>query len=238
MIQQTLEDTLTINKLLYQKHAIEFSKSREIPWDGWSRAVEYLNNKYCNVDKLNFLDIACGDGRFGAYLKKKLKISFKYLVIDSSPELINIAKMKLAQPEYSFKITDVLTDGCKGLKELDKKSDVISVFGLTHHLPTPTISDLFFKNIFDHTFAHGSVISSFWQFDRIPKFKDLRPDSDGIFYLPWSKEARQRACHLYSDEDINHVKDIAVESGMRLESEFESDGRSSNLNKYLIWSKI
>ncbi len=111
----------------YNNHAEEFSKTRQNPWPGWDKCLEYIKNSF-SQDVVSVLDIGCGNGRFYKYLTDFSDFLVYYLGLDNNDYMVLEAVLKYQLAE--FKNLNVFLD----LDKVEKQYDVVSVFGLTHHL--------------------------------------------------------------------------------------------------------
>ncbi|HLA44679.1 MAG TPA: class I SAM-dependent methyltransferase, partial [Aggregatilineales bacterium] len=135
-----------INREFYQTVASSFDETRSNPWSGWLRLLPYIRD--CNSGlhrpaldiqdsssglSLRVLDIGCGNGRFGVFLKQNLEIPIKYHGIDSSDYLLKHAAdmLKAENVDFHLRNVDVITEDYIP----DDPYDLIVIFGVMHHIP-------------------------------------------------------------------------------------------------------
>lgn len=154
-----------LNQSFYQIVASDFSQSRNYPWPGWQKLLPFLRQK----KSLTVLDLGCGNGRFAQFLSREFQGKLDYLGIDSSHQLLEVAKESLKEKpgRFSWQITDLVknhlekngTDWPK-----NKKFDLIVAFGLSHHLPSMDLRSKFLRNLKKLLKANGLLVISNWQF--------------------------------------------------------------------------
>ena len=146
-------------------------------------------------------------------------------------------------------------------------ADLCVSFGFMHHIPGQELRKSLIDLMLDATKVSGFVVISFWQFLKnadlahkaktthkqaleilgtTPAYKDTYESADqlqaaldaGDYFLGWQdKEGAYRYCHSFSESEID---ELATSSGCRakLISRFSADGRTKNLNSYLILQKV
>ncbi len=109
----------------YDKLAINHGYSSEAL--GWGKKdrrelrFEILSNRW-NLENCNILDVGCGFGDFGAHLISKFK-NIKYVGIDQSEQIVNIANAKFPQ-------LDVRNKNLKDFSESSLKFDFVFASGI------------------------------------------------------------------------------------------------------------
>jgi len=78
-------DFNTLNKNFYSRNAESFSNTRAVVWAGWDKLFEHI------APPDSVLDVGCGNGRFFKAVKQ-VNSEIEYLGVDSSTELIEIAR--------------------------------------------------------------------------------------------------------------------------------------------------
>jgi SAM-dependent methyltransferase len=244
----------------YQKIANEFDATRHYQWTGWGKLAEYF--KDFGVVPSSVLDVACGNGRF---IDTLLDISseFSYLGIDNNRTLLRFAKKKYGGIDKNRKIIfrniDIYSDW-----ELNKKYDLIVVFGITHHLVNAQVRIEFFSKISKAIAERGLAVVSFWDFLSDKKLQkkivtkeqflksgisgedpmQMEGINLGIFdslrqndyILDWKKsQTAYRFCHYYTQEEIEM---LFSQSGLKIVNRFSSDGPNQKANQYFVLQKI
>lgn len=191
---------LKLNCDFYKKIAKEFSQTRSSPWEGWGRVVE----KISLPSGAKVLDLGCGNGRFYEYLTKNYT-GFAYIGVDTSDELLKIAKNKFA--DANFLNLDIVTDNLNSLG----KFDLITAFGVFHHIPTQELRVELAKKFLDLLNPGGFFVISMWDFDESksrPIPLNLNFLEQGDFLLGWGNNRDAlRYCHKYTDSEIKAITD-------------------------------
>lgn len=137
--------------------------------------------------------------------------------------------------------------------------DLSVTFGFMHHMPTQALRLAALQTLITKTHSKGLIAVSFWQFlnnENLAK-KALRTheqaldffnasdtwnfDSaqleEGDFFLGWRETPNQyRYCHSFSESEIAELA-CAVAQEAEVLSCFVADGRTNNLNSYLVLQK-
>ena len=131
--------------------------------------------------------------------------------------------------------------------------DVSVSFGFMHHIPSRKLR-LKFLNEAMSLIKNGSyLIVSFWQFLKNDSLKqkankktdlaihtyniDKKELEDGDCFLGWQdKENIFRYCHNFSNKEIDSYIEYLSKFG-RLHTSFEADGKSDDLNFYIVMQK-
>ena len=117
-----------INRAFYQATARDFDATRQRPWSGWTRLLQSLD---LPVESL--LDIGCGNGRFARFLARQQSQPFAYCGIDSSADLLALARQQLQSRSLS---SSELLERDIVMSDLPQRSARLAVmFGLLHHVP-------------------------------------------------------------------------------------------------------
>jgi len=234
-----MEKTLirkVINKTnkFYTKHAEEFSKTRQNPWPGWERCVGLIR-KNITKEKVSVLDIASGNGRFYQFLTRTPTPQIEYLGLDNNDYLLVEAVLKYQLAE--FKNFDVFF----GLKALGKTFDVVSIFGLTHHIPGNEFRITWFKSLSNLLNTDGLLMISFWNLSEDERFSKAEPAKeleDNDYYYGWGNSEDKRYVHIYSEKELKKTQLMLEQKNLKLIDSYYSDGKSGKLNKYLIFKRL
>ena len=187
-----------------------------------------------NADKnhINVLDIACGNGRFYKFLEDNLHKSVSYLGVDNNDFMMleGVLKYELAE----FKNLDVLQE----IDKIENTYDLITVFGLTHHIPGQKFRLNWFNKLPGFLNTHGILILTFWNLsddDRFKKAQKAENLEENDYYYGWGESEDKRYVHIYTDKEINTIKHHYEKQNLKLIEEFYADGKTGNLNRYLIF---
>jgi len=214
----------------YNLIAPEFSSKREEIWE----ETRFLFNDYL-IPGEKVLDLGCGNGRYFPLFKEK---TVDYFGIDTSEELIKIAKEKI--PEGRFQVGDALN-----LPFPNNFFDKVYSIAVLHHIPSEHFRLQFLKEAKRTLKPKGLLILTVWKFHQLKElyllfkytilklirkskldFKDL--------FKPWSKKA-ERYYHWFSKTELeNLVKQV----GFTIKkSEIVKNERGNRQNIYLIAEK-
>jgi SAM-dependent methyltransferase len=236
MNKQEINQILKLNKQFYQLIAKDFSKTRQKPWEGWGRVAELIEEHVMkqgqNPDAMvKILDLGSGNGRFFKFLCEKMN-NFEYTGVDINNDLLEEAKRSRAVSETqpvnvmkNFKEEDIF----KNLDKIQGKYNMVTAFGVTHHIPNENFRKKWFSQIpllLKEDSKEPSLIAlSFWDFEKEP----------GDYLLGWDgKKEVTRYCHKYSEEELNYIIELYEKLDLSLIDRYISD----NKNIYLIFGKI
>lgn len=244
-----------MNLAFYEAVAPSFSKTREHPWSGWDQVMRCAARSLTEDPTL--FDAGCGNLRFEDFVAKELRTTAKAplraFAIDGAPSLLPDHR------EDAFELEFIQTDICSGLEAETLGAELAAVpqcslsvsFGLMHHIPLPSLRMKLLELLMAKTRPGGIVAVTFWQFahDERLRSKALRITEDaeaslgiqldtakGDYLLGWqgSTEAL-RYCHSFSDEEIDQMVALAKQQGGHLRDRFSADGKSGDLNRYLVF---
>lgn len=250
MDTKTAEILNKLNADFYRDQCESFSATRAAPWAGWAQALDAIKQAELDAStKLSVLDLACGNLRFWEFLTEALpEVAITFYAVDSCANLLP----KDADPSVRYQDLDVVAALQEGLSINEQLNlplcDLSVSFGFMHHIPLPHHREQVLHSLIKQTRPGGYVVVSFWQFlnnealkekayvthERALKELGLPQLNENDFILGWNNVPdAYRYCHSFSEEEIDHlVKQVADE--VSLVSLFVADGRTSNLNTYLI----
>lgn len=230
MDANTIDRLIELDNEFYRENARSFSDTRSCPWEGWPRVIESLPSSPASV-----LDVACGNMRFKTFLNQSLSKDFAYLGIDSCAELVPSSEARF------FKHIDLLSQPLDPLGQFH----FVACFGFLHHVPTVQRRKELLDYLFSCTAPGGTLALSFWQFARNDKLlsKALSTTESGCealgieldendYLLGWQNEpGRYRYCHSFTDAEID---DLIACTDINPVDRFRADGKSGNLNTYVV----
>ena len=239
MNEETVEKLSNLNKEFYKKVAPVFDRTRSYCWKGWTRLVPVIKQRFPALKKLRVLDVGCGNGRFGPFLKERLKIPIEYTGIDSNFYLLERAREKLSGANLIE--SDILSFDYSSLKN---EFDLIALFGVLHHIPRYENRLMLLENLGELLSAKGFLAFSTWDFLKSPVLrKRIQPWSkiglenqidENDYLLNWEKGVQAfRYCHSLTDEEV--VK-LCSESSLKILKTYSSNARGDRYNKYFITS--
>ncbi len=246
-----------INRDFYDRTAAEFSASRDHPWPGWTRLASELT-----PGRLSVLDAACGNGRFAAFLAESRQGAAErldYLGLDASERLLARARARGLGERVRFEHRDLLCgDDAESLPP--GPYDLISVFGFLHHVPGFETRRALLTALGERLAAGGLLAVAVWCFGeserlhgrRMPWQRynetahaavDVTQLEPGDHLLCWgeqtsaaSSEPAVRYCHLADEPEVERLLAAVGETspGLRVSGRYRADGRSGDLNLYLL----
>lgn len=231
---------IDLNNSFYIQVADHFDMTRQYLWRGWEKLFKAFDK--ISFYPESFLDLGCGNGRFVENIKAKNKGRFSYLGIDNNKYLIRQANAKYKSDDVRFKLEDIFGD-----LKLNHKYDLITLFGVFHHIPSEALRIDLLEKLKQHLTPNGKIVFTVWNFkDRKLFAKRLKPrdiELMGIdpksldkqdFFLRWADNSKAiRFCHYYSKTEI---KSLLKATGLELEGSFYADGGNRKTNTYFIVS--
>ena len=239
----------------YRANAESFSQTRQSPWQGWVRLLEVMDS-VAKQKPLRVLDLACGNLRFERYLADALpcKMLSGYAVDNCDP-LVEAGERNEsdALSRMSFQNLDAierLSAGClrEALEAPDASCDLAVSFGFMHHVPLERWRVELLRALIAKVRPGGFVAVSFWRFlnsdklARKAKETTIRARAElGIPELPpndyllgWQDtQGLYRYCHHFDEPEIERLLAMVADSA-DLVSRFEADGKTGNLNEYVV----
>lgn len=167
-----------LNNEFYRRCAPSFSETRQAPWEGWRACLPHLRaaaDGGPGGGGLTLVDIACGNGRFEAFLAQELAgVAVRAVGIDSCDELMREARVAGAGFRH-FDAMDALACGIPWREALaglpgasrDAPSapfDAAVCFGFLHHIPSAVLRERALHELLDLVRPGGIAIVSLWRF--------------------------------------------------------------------------
>ncbi len=201
--------------------------------------------------ELSIFDLACGNLRFEAFLAAALpETELAFYAVDNCEALVP------AGHSAHFQCLDVLgiLHGGQRLNDQVKAPacDLSVSFGFMHHVPTAEYREEVLRTLIRKTRPAGYIIVSFWQFMKdaglakkaqathAQALKDLglpKLEEDD-YLLGWKNiPGEYRYCHNFSEAEIDRLVASVEDEAMPI-SRFVADGRTRNLNTYLILQRL
>ena len=240
----------------YRANAESFSQTRQSPWQGWVRLLEVMDARAAEREPLCVLDLACGNLRFERYLADALPgRMLSGWAVDNCEPLVEAGERSEFGPlsRIAFQNLDVIERLSGGrlresLEAPDASRDLAVSFGFMHHVPLERWRVEPLRALVAKVRSGGFVAVSFWRFlnsDKLAgKAKETtsRARADlGIPELPpndyllgWQDtQGLYRYCHHFDEPEIERLLAMMADSA-DLVSRFEADGRTGNLNEYVV----
>jgi len=240
MDAEVAQRLIALNKAFYQKLASPFSATRNQVQPGVKRVLD-------DVPKdASILDLGCGNGSVAKELARR-GYSGKYIGIDSSEDLLTIARKNVSSPMPNVQFIQgdlTATDWNLQSPISGFLFDFIFAFAVLHHLPSREIRLSFLSQVGKLLRPRGKFELSNWQFLNSPKLKERiqlwekvglsnsRVD-EGDYLLDWRSGGEGlRYVHHF---DAAELAALAAETSFRVADEFLSDGKTRNLALYQKW---
>jgi SAM-dependent methyltransferase len=197
---------------------------------------------------LAVFDLACGNLRFENFLTKALPTAqIEFYTVDTCDELLP------QLPVTNHQRLDILAVLQRGLSLNEQITappcDLSVAFGLMHHVPLRAYREEVLASLLRQTHPGGCVAVSLWQFARDAALRNRAQDStaravrelelsaleDNDYLLGWQNLPHTyRYCHSFTDAEIDQLIESVAKDAVLL-SRFTSDGRTDDLNTYLIF---
>lgn len=240
----------------YRANAESFSQTRQSPWQGWVRLLEVMDARAAERELLRVLDVACGNLRFERYLADALPgRMLSGWAVDNCEPLVEAGERSEFGPlsRIAFQNLDVierLSAGClrEALEAPDASCDLAVSFGFMHHVPLERWRVELLRALVAKVRSGGFVAVSFWRFLNSDKLAGKAKETTsraraelGIPELPpndyllgWQDtQGLYRYCHHFDEPEIERLLAMMADSA-DLVSRFEADGRTGNLNEYVV----
>jgi SAM-dependent methyltransferase len=208
-----------------------------------------------NKRTLAVFDLACGNLRFEDFLTSALpETTFAFHAVDNCDSLVP----PMSNVSYqSLDILDALQSGpCLNDRLVAPLCDLSVSFGFLHHVPLREYREEILANLVRQTRPGGFVIVSLWQFlndealakraqtthERALEELGFPALDNNDYLLGWQNlPGTYRYCHHFSESEIDRLIESVAPKTTRasapsasLIARFTSDGRTANLNTYLI----
>ena len=240
----------------YRANAESFSQTRQSPWQGWVRLLEVMDARAAERELLRVLDVACGNLRFERYLADALPgRMLSGWAVDNCEPLVEAGERSEFGPlsRIAFQNLDVIARLSGGrlwesLEAPDASRDLAVSFGFMHHVPLECWRAELLRTLIAKVRPGGFVAVSFWRFLNSDKLAGKAKETTsraraelGIPELPpndyllgWQDtRGLYRYCHHFDEPEIERLLAMVADSA-DLVSRFEADGRTGNLNEYVV----
>ncbi len=245
MRDEVITRLLQLNSEFYQTFANHFSQTRERLQPGVLQALEDLPSQAW------VLDLGCGNGEFAlGWLNGDAP--GRYIGIDSSPLLLEIAREKVQDPRVSFHVLDLADPAWSEALEteltfpLRDRIDRVLSFAVLHHLPDAALRERLALQVHRLLDENGQWIHSNWNFLASDRLRarilpwetiDLTDDDvdEGDYLLDWRRGGYGlRYVHHFTPSELQA---LAEETGFSVLNTYYSDGEGGRLGLYQVWGK-
>jgi tRNA (uracil-5-)-methyltransferase TRM9 len=228
---ELLQQLLDLNQTFYDSLAEPFARSRAAPQPGFLRLAEALPQPCPRL-----LDVGCGDGRFGRFLLAQAAIQ-QYTGVDFSRALLAQAEEMTTGNFYQ---RDLSRPGClDGLGLFEG----IACLATLQHIPGHDNRTRLLAEMKAHLVPDGRLLLATWQFLTSERQRrklvpweaigldaaDLEP---GDYLLTWQRGGF--GLRYVALIDATATAELAQAAGLRILSQFRSDGREGNLSLYTV----
>ena len=215
-----------INREFYRLTAAAFDATRQRAWAGWGRMLDVIDLPLASV-----LDIGCGNGRLARFLAGQQADAFRYIGVDSNPELLAYARCQAPQVRLEVIEQDVILEALPA-----RSAQLVAVFGLLHHVPGAERRRELLRDAARCVLPGGYLVLAAWRFYEQERFRRrIVPWPDDIaverhdYLLDWRRGERAlRYCHYIDDEEHADLVDAA---GLTVRDDYRADG---GLNRYTV----
>lgn len=238
MREEIIDRLLRLNQEFYQTFARSFAETRQRVQPGVKRAIQEL------PPPAAVLDLGCGNGSLARELAR-LEHHGPYIGLDSSAELIDIARRDCPHPQATFHVRDIMESSWND--DLGEYFDWVFAFAILHHIPTQALRQRIIKAAHRMLNANGIFTFSVWNFLASPRLRgrilpweraglstsDVEP---GDALLDWRHGGvGLRYVHAFDEAELS---ELAAMGGFRPLKKYHTDGAEGNLGYYHVWEPI
>lgn len=231
MDEATINRLNAINRAFYETTASEFDATRGQSWPGWNPLISHL------ATPLSVLDVGCGNGRFGVFLREHLTGPIAYTGLDSNQTLLDAAHKALdPQPDMVLSLLsfDLLINPLP-----QTLHNVVVLFGVLHHVPGWSTRERLMRDLAACVAPGGYLAVAAWCFFEYARFRErIVPWPEDIvveghdYLLDWRRgERAYRYCH-YVDE-AEHAA-LMQATGLTEITTYRDDGFTGDVNRYTL----
>ncbi len=240
MDSATLAVLLELNRRFYGEHALEFSATRQQPWQGWRHLLQRFEGERA---ELSILDLGCGNARFASACDRQLVCAWRYHGIDGSKGLIEEARGRLetlGSVGFELKAADLFES-----KTFPARSrfDLVTLFGVMHHVPGKERREELLSRAAACVAPDGLLAVSFWQLGDSPQLMErtVKPTAVGLeagalsaqdHLLSWGDGGAVRYCHHCDLEEAAGL--VAATTALTSLETYRADGRGGGMNLYWL----
>lgn len=253
---RTAETLTHLTDAFYQAQAASFSSTRKGPWRGWDRCARFLVPPAATpAVPVRVLDVGCGNLRFERYLAREFpQVAWDAYAVDNCRSLLD-GQPLAASAHVHFQERDIMPDLLRGGGALTRaleapRCDAAVCFGVMHHVPTFAARAELLRTLVGRVRPGGTVCVSLWRFmanegmaRRVRALQPRAREDAGLaaaqleendYLLGWDAQPGvYRYCHHFDDGEVDRLV-AAVADKACVADRFTADGRSGNLNAYLV----
>ncbi|MBK8029290.1 MAG: class I SAM-dependent methyltransferase [Chloroflexi bacterium] len=239
MDEVTVRRLNAINRQFYVTVADDFDATRGQAWVGWEKLIEHLQPHPPTPSpggegEISVLDVGCGNGRFGVFLRDKLG-AIRYHGMDNSAALLDKARASL--PDAILEERDIVEHPPDA-----GAYDLVVLFGVLHHLPGADRRLAFMRTLAERVAPGGWLVFTAWRFYEYPRFRDrvvpweadLQVEAHD-YLLDWRRGERAlRYCHYVDDAEAER---LITATGLERVAQYRADGFTGDVNLYVVLKK-
>ncbi|MFA6918668.1 MAG: class I SAM-dependent methyltransferase [Patescibacteria group bacterium] len=221
-----------VNKILRETHDIyntiagDFSVTRA----KWWHILDELRGFVQDGDRV--LDLGCGNGRLAELFLDK---NVSYLGVDSSEELIKIAREKFANKKnIKFEVGDII----KLDVTASQSFNLVFMLAVLHHIPTKELRLKILADIYKLLKPGGTLVMSNWNIFGIKKYRPMIVDykyklSQGVWsfkdvFIPWKPIGAESRRYVHSFAK-GEMKNLLQKAGFEIqEIYYENKGTKTS----------
>ncbi len=263
MDEATVHRLNAINRQFYATVADDFDATRGQAWVGWEKLIAYIQphpptpspdgegesgqvpqsplpefGERLGVgsrgEAISILDVGCGNGRFGVFLRDRLG-AIRYHGLDNSAALL--AKARISLPDALLEERDIVEQPPDA-----GAYDLVVLFGVLHHLPGADQRAAFMQTLAERVQPGGLLVFTAWRFYEYPRFRDRIVPWDADvqveahdYLLDWRRGARAlRYCHYVDDDEADQ---LSTATGLERVAQYRADGFTGDVNLYVVLRK-
>lgn len=233
-----------LNQRFYAQIAEQWPHKRKHPWSGFQRVHEHLA---AHSGENSVLDLGCGDGRFAQFLADR-RADCRYLGLDNSPALLDVAARRTLPESFSFKPADFVETPPRELLH-DRQFQLIVLFGVLHHIPGSEQRRTLLRELVQHLAPSAHLVFTVWRLDEDPRFAsrvvafetynqsaearlDLEQLEPGDTLLRWDEQSETpRYCHF---PDAAELSQLIAATGLSECERYRADGHLNRMNEYVV----
>jgi len=233
-----------LNNRFYRKVASSFSQTRDYPWKGWDAVYGKLAVAGIGKQKLDVLDVACGNLRFEKFAHEKCPdVEIVFTAVDSCEDLVG------ERPNVAFECRDIVAElrrESSGNLFGSERYDAVVCFGFMHHVYGAESRRALVEHMHAAVKPGGIMAVSFWEFaqDDVALSKaeavtrqgltqlGLDRLEEGDYLLGWNNMPNVfRYCHSFTSKEIDGL--LAGLQATCVER-YLADGKNGRANEYVI----
>lgn len=230
-----------LNSRFYQQVSASFSATRQTGWPGWERVAHEAG--LGEGAQADVLDLACGNLRFARFLSGR-GVRARVFAVDNCDELAQEGLAGEACAHYLHVDVVRALDEPGGLRRALSDvptCDLAVCFGFLHHLAMPQHRSEVLRTLVDVVRPGGVVAVSLWQFARderlMARAVPVDGGGEGDYLLGWQgRKDVARYCHSFSEDEADALSASCASLTCEL-ARFSADGRTGDLNRYLVLRK-